>query len=68
MIDEDHSQGEGIDEVFGRKELERFLQELQNVPRPSVDNTFLAFNYDFLLLLVRTALSRPNLTLTRAVY
>ena len=67
MLDEDHSFGEGVDEVFGREELERFLKELQSVPRPSDEETFLAWNYDHLMRLVTAALSRPHLTLTRAV-
>jgi hypothetical protein len=66
-LDENHSRGEGEDEVFGRPELERLQKELQSVPRPS-DDSFLAWNYDHLMLLVTAALSKPNLTLTRAVF
>ena len=68
LLDEDHSHGEGEDEVFGREELERFLKEIQRVPRPSDDDAFLAWNYDHLMLIVKAALSRPHLTLTRAVF
>ena len=68
LLDEAHSRGEGEDEVFGRDELERFLKELQSVPRPSDDEPFLAWNYDHLMRLVTAALSRPHLTLTRAVF
>jgi len=67
-LDEEHSRGEGEDELFGREELERFLKELQAVPRPSNDKAFLAWNYDHLTLLVTAALSQPHLTLARAVY
>jgi hypothetical protein len=67
-LDEEHSRGEGEDELFGREELERFLKELEAVPRPSDDNPFLTWNYDHLTLLVRAALSRPHLTLARAVH
>lgn len=67
-LDEDRSRGEGEDEVFGRGELERLLRELQSVPRPSDDDAFLAWNYDHLTRLVTAALSRPHLTLTRAVF
>jgi len=67
-LDEDHSHGEGEDEVFGREELERFLKELQSVPRPSDDEPFLAWNYDHLMRLVTAALSSPHLTLTRSVF
>jgi hypothetical protein len=68
LVDEDRSQGEGQDEIFGRAELEQFLKELKNVPRPSNDNAFLTWNYDHLVLLVTAALSNPYLTLTRAVF
>lgn len=67
-LDEDHSWGEGEDEMFGRAELERFFEELKSVPRPSADDAFLVWNYDHLMLLVATALSKPNLTLTRVIY
>jgi hypothetical protein len=65
---EEHSLGEGEDEVFGREELGMFLKELQMIPRPSDDDEFLSWNYDHLMRLVTAALSRPHLTLARAVY
>ena len=67
-LDEDHSQGEGVDELFGPGELEMLLTKLRSVPRPSDDNAFLAWNYDHLMLLVTAAVSGPQLTLARAVY
>ncbi len=66
-LDEDHSCGEGEDELFSRGDLEKFLEELQAVPRPSNDDIFLAWNYDHLLRLVTAALSGPHLTLSMAV-
>jgi hypothetical protein len=65
-LDEDHSFGEGEDEVFSRGDLEKFHEELRNVPRPSDEDTLLAWNYDHLMRLITVALSKPHLVLTRA--
>lgn len=64
-LDEEHSFGEGQDELFSKADLEKFMQELRTVPRPN-DDEYLVWNYDHLFRLVTTALSKPNLTLTRA--
>ena len=66
-LDEEHSVGEGQDEIFSREELERFLAELWNVPRPADEEAFLCWNDDHLLRLVSAALSRTHLTLVSVV-
>jgi len=63
LLDEVVSLGEGQDQLFSQTDLERFAEELGNVPPPT-DNDFLEWNYDNLSCLVTMALSKPNLTLT----